>query len=54
MKRILAILALIVPAAFAQSPVIGGAVQYVFTAPSGSCAGAPPIQVLNSTGAIYT
>lgn len=40
--------------AFAQSPVIGGAVQYVPTAPSGSCSQAPPIDVLNANGHPWT
>lgn len=53
MKKLLAFLLFSIPA-LAQSPVIGGAVQYVFTAPSGSCGAAPPIEVLYSTGAIYT
>ncbi len=57
MKRILA--SLVFLAAFAAhsqsvSPVLGESVQYVFTAPSGSCGAAPPVQVLYSTGAVYT
>jgi hypothetical protein len=52
MKRFL-ILLLAVPA-FAQSPVIGGSVQYVTTAPSGACVASPPVKVLFSTGVIYT
>ncbi len=52
MKRILFLL-LAVPA-FAQSPVIGGSVQYVTTAPSGACVASPPVKVLFSTGVIYT
>ncbi len=52
MKRLLWLL-LAVPA-FAQSPVIGGSVQYVTTAPSGACVASPPVKVLFSSGVIYT
>ena len=52
MKRLL--LLLLAFPAFAQSPVIGGSVQYVTTAPSGACVASPPVKVLFSSGAIYT
>ena len=39
---------------FGQMPTPGVHVQYVATAPSGSCAEAPPIEVVDSTGATYT
>lgn len=53
MKKTWLFLLFAVPA-LAQSPVIGNGVQYVSVAPSGSCVGVPPIQVLSSTGAVYT
>jgi hypothetical protein len=53
MRRLLFALALLAAPAFAQSPVIGESVQYVFTAPSGSCSASPPVQVLFSTGVMY-
>lgn len=53
MRKLLAFLLFTLPA-LAQSPVIGGPVQYVLAAPSGSCGAAPPIEVLFSNGLIYT
>jgi hypothetical protein len=41
-----------VPALHAQ--VTNPGVRYVATAPSGACSQQPPVQVLNSSGAIYT
>ena len=54
--KILTVLLFVLPFfAHAQSPVIGaGGVNYVSVAPSGACSQWPPVQVLNSTGNIYT
>jgi hypothetical protein len=55
MKRFI-LLAAVLSAHFvwAQGPVNNPAIRYVGTAPSGACSQSPPVQVLNSTGAIYT
>jgi len=53
MRKLILIFLLAVPS-LAQSPVIGGSVQYVTTAPSGACVGSPPVKVLFSSGVIYT
>ena len=56
MKRTLILTILFLLAApavvFAQPSVPG--VRYVSVAPTGSCSQSPPVQVLNSSGAIYT
>ena len=54
--KILTVLLFVLPFfVHAQSPVIGaGGVNYVSVAPSGACSQWPPVQVLNSTGNIYT
>ena len=51
---ILGITALLMLAAAAWGQVSAPSVRYVSSAPSGACSQAPPVQVLNSSGAIYT
>lgn len=53
MKRILAI-AVLMFGMMAQAQVNNSSVQYVVTAPSGVCYDYPPIQIVISTGTIYT
>jgi hypothetical protein len=52
MKKFAALIFLAAVAAGAQVSAPG--VTYVASAPSGSCGQSPPVQVLNSSGAIYT
>ena len=54
MKKLLFLLALFCPAAFAQSTFWAPSVSYVSSAPSGACSAAPPIQIVISTGVVYT
>jgi hypothetical protein len=55
MKRILALTALWLAAAvLAHGQVSNPSVRYVAGAPSGACAAAPPIQIVISTGVMYT
>ena len=54
MKRILALTALFLFAAMAEAQVTNPSVRYVAVAPSGACSQSPPVQVVNSSGAIYT
>ena len=54
MKRYLLFAALLMLAAAAQAQVNNPGVRYVSSAPSGACSQSPPVQVLNSSGAIYT
>jgi hypothetical protein len=47
-------LSLFVAALSLHAQVSTPGVRYVPVAPSGACSQAPPVQVLNSSGAIYT
>ena len=54
LKRTLGITVLFLLAAAAWGQVSAPSVSYVSSAPSGACSQSPPVQVLNSSGAIYT
>ena len=54
LTKILALTALFLFAAMAEAQVTNPSVRYVAVAPSGACSQSPPVQVLNSSGAIYT
>jgi len=54
MKVLLLVIACVLGGISAVAQVSNPSVIYVGASPSGSCAQAPPIQILNSTGAIYT